>query len=87
VVKAKDETTTTVVVQRGTVTAVTDKTITVKSSDGYTLTWNLGDQLRVIEHRATLKAADIAAGTEVGVAGAKDGSANTARLILVPRKK
>lgn len=87
VVKSKDGTTKTVVVQRGTVTAVTDKSITVKSSDGYTLTWSLSDQLRVIEHRGTLKASDLAAGTEVGVAGAKEGSATTARLVLIPRKK
>lgn len=87
VVKTRDGTTKTVVVQRGTVTALTDTSVTVRSADGYTLTWTFGDPLRVIEHRDTIRASDIKVGAEVGVAGAKDGSATVARLVVVPRQK
>lgn len=87
VVKTRDGTTRTVVVQRGTVTELNDTTITVKSTDGYTLTWTFGDPMHVIEHRDTIKANEIQVGAEVGVAGAKDGSATLARLIVIPRKK
>jgi hypothetical protein len=62
-------------VQRGTVTATDDKTLSVKSTDGFTLTWTKGDKLRL---RGTLKT-----GAQVGVAGAKDGSATVARLVVV----
>ncbi|WP_250038339.1 hypothetical protein [Paractinoplanes maris] len=65
----------TIVVQRGTVTATTDKTLSVKSSDGFTLSWTKGDKLKV---RGALKT-----GAEVGVAGAKDGDATVARLVRV----
>lgn len=85
VVKTRDGTRT-VVVQRGTVTEVTDTSITVKSTDGYTLTWTFGDRMHVIEHRTTIKASEIAIGAEVGVAGSKDGEKAVARLIVIPRR-
>jgi hypothetical protein len=69
----------TVVVQRGTVTAVDAAKITVKSSDGFTLTWTLGDPLRVVEHRRTIQPSDVTVGAEVGVAG----PTGTARLIVI----
>src|SRR5262245_60007664 len=53
VVDTKDGTKT-IDVQRGTITAINSTTLTVKSKDGFTLTWTLGsDKLRVIEHRST----------------------------------
>jgi hypothetical protein len=85
VVKTRDGTRT-VVVQRGTVTEVTDTSVTVKSTDGYTLIWTFGDRMHVIEHRTTIKASEITVGTEVGVAGTKDGDTATARLIVIPRR-
>ncbi|MEU1605573.1 hypothetical protein [Micromonospora matsumotoense] len=87
VVQAKDGGTKTVVVQRGEVTAVDGSSVTVKSTDGFTLTWKLGDQLRVVERRTTVKANDIKVGTRVNVAGARDGDASVARLIVVPVKQ
>lgn len=87
VVKTKDGTTKTIVVQRGTVTALTNTTITVKSTDGFTLTWTLGDQLRVVEHRTTIQPSQVAVGTEVGIAGSKDGDKTVARLVIIPNKK
>jgi hypothetical protein len=87
VVMTKDGTTKTIVVQRGTVTALTATTITVKSTDGFTLTWTLGDPLRVVEHRTTIQPSQVAVGAEVGIAGSKDGDKTVARLILIPNKK
>jgi hypothetical protein len=74
----------TVDIQRGTVTAITDTTITVKSTDGFTLTWTFGSPLHVIEHRDTIQAKDIAVGAKVGVAGAKQGDTVTATLVVIP---
>ncbi|MCW2501957.1 MAG: hypothetical protein JWO79_241 [Actinomycetia bacterium] len=70
----------TVLVQRGAVTAVTGSTVTVKSADGFTLTWTFADKLRVAKKK---QVSDIKVGSEVGVAGARlDGKA-TARLIVL----
>jgi hypothetical protein len=73
----------TVVVQRGTVTAVDDTTVSVKSADGFTQTWAFGDKLRVVQDRKTVAATTIKAGAEVGVAGAKDGDRTVARLVAI----
>jgi hypothetical protein len=83
VIDTKDGTKT-VDIQRGTVTAITDTTITVKSTDGFTLTWTFGNPLHVIEHRSTIQAKDIAVGAKVGVAGAKVGDTVTATLVVIP---
>ena len=73
----------TVLVQRGTVTAVTATTVSVKSSDGFALTWTLGDKLRVVQDRTAVDAAAVKAGAQVGVAGAEDGDKNVARLVAI----
>jgi hypothetical protein len=86
VVETKDGTKT-VVVQRGEVTAIDDDSLTVKSTDGYTVEWAFGDDLRVRERRDTIQPSDVKVGTEVGVAGAKDGDRTVARLVVIPRKK
>jgi hypothetical protein len=86
VVQTRDGTKT-IVVQRGTVTAIDGTTITVKSADGYTLTWTFGDRMHVVEHRTSIEAQQIAVGTEVGVAGGRDGDQTIARLIVIPKKK
>jgi len=77
----------TVVVQRGTITAIDAGSITVKSADGFTLTWNFGDPIRVIEHRASVQPSELAVGSTVGVAGAKNGDQAVARLIVVPGRR
>ena len=84
VVVQTEEGTKTVLVQRGEVTAIDDNGITVKSTDGFSLSWSYGDKLRVIERRATVQADDLAVGDQVGVAGTKDGDAASARLIVIP---
>lgn len=73
----------TIVVQRGAVTALTATGVTVKSTDGYTLTWTFGDKVRVVEDKKAVAASTLKTGEQIGVAGAKDGSATDARLIAV----
>jgi hypothetical protein len=73
----------TIVVQRGTVTAVTATSVSVKSTDGFALTWTFGDQLRVRQDKKKADPSAVKNGAEIGVAGVKAGSADTARLIVV----
>jgi hypothetical protein len=77
----------TVVVQRGTITAIDASSVTVKSADGYTLTWTFGDPVHVVEHRTSVQPSELAVGATVGVAGAKNGDQTTARLIVVPGRR
>lgn len=85
VVVQTKEGTRTVAVQRGEVTEISDSSVTVKSTDGYTATWKYAADLRVVRHSATVKPEEITAGTKVGIAGAKEGDGYVARLIVVPR--
>jgi hypothetical protein len=73
----------TIVVQRGTVTAVDAGTLSVKSSDGFALTWTLGDKLKVVQNREKVDAGAVKVGAAVGVAGDKDGTVTTARLVAI----
>jgi len=82
-----DEGTKTVVVQRGEVTAVTSNSVTVKSADGFTLTWAFSDQLRVFERRNQIQPSAVAVGAKVGVSGSKENGNATARLIVIPRSR
>jgi hypothetical protein len=81
VVKTKDGTQT-VVSQRGEITKLDDRTITVRSADDFTRTWVLGDKLRVVERRRVVQPADLTVGAEIGVAGVGDGERPTAGLIV-----
>jgi len=60
--------------------------MTVKSIDGYTLTWNISGPLNFIEHRTSVQPSDVAAGDLVGVAGTQDGTTATAKLVVIPNK-
>jgi len=73
----------TIVVQRGTVTAVTSTTVSVKSTDGFALTWTFGDKLRVVQDKKTVPTSALKTGAEIGVAGTKSGGTDSARLIAV----
>jgi hypothetical protein len=73
----------TLVVQRGTITAVDAASATVKSTDGVTWTWKFGDALRVVQNRKTVAVGTLKTGAEVGLAGRRDGAANVARLIVI----
>lgn len=76
----------TIDVQRGTITAISSTSMTVKSADGFTLMWTFGDKMRVLENRSTIQPTDVKAGETVGVAGEKSGSTETARLVVIPRQ-
>jgi hypothetical protein len=73
----------TIVVQRGAVTAVTATGVSVKSSDGYALTWTFGDKLRIAQNRKTVQASALKTGGQIGVAGTRSGTADSARLIVI----
>ncbi|HKF32439.1 MAG TPA: DUF5666 domain-containing protein [Jatrophihabitantaceae bacterium] len=85
VVKDKDGTIITVDVQRGTVTAVSESSMTVRSSDGTTWTWTLNSDTKV--RGADLKkeaVSSIKVGNTVGVAGQRIADTRTARAIGDP---
>lgn len=73
----------TIVVQRGTVIAADGRTVSVKSADGFALTWTYGDRTRVVQDRKKAQLSVVTAGAEIGLAGTRQGTATTARLIVV----
>ena len=73
----------TIVVQRGSVTEVTSTGVTVKSTDGFTATWTFGAQLKIVQNRQTVAASALKTGSEIGIAGTKEGSTDSARLIAI----
>jgi hypothetical protein len=86
VVKTKDGDKT-IDVQRGTVTAISSTSITVRSSDGFSETWTFGSPIHVIEHRTTVQPGNVTTGATVGVAGTKSGSNLTASLLVIADSK
>jgi len=74
---------TTIVVQRGSVTSVSAGSVTVKSTDGYSLTWSLADKVAVVQNKKKVETSALKTGEQIGVAGTKNGSADDARLIAV----
>jgi hypothetical protein len=73
----------TIVVQRGTVTAVTSTSVSVKSSDGFTATWTFGDNLKLVQDKKKVETSALKTGEAIGVAGTKDGGTDTARLAVI----
>jgi hypothetical protein len=73
----------TVVVQRGTVTAVGGGRVSVTSADGFALTWTLGDTVRVVQDKHRTGVSAVKAGVTAGLAGTEAGPATTARLIVI----
>jgi hypothetical protein len=71
----------TVVVQTGTVSAKKGSTITVKSTDGYALTWTLNDSTKVRTGWSQGAVKDIAQGDTVLVQGTRSGGTTTAALV------
>jgi hypothetical protein len=82
-----EEGTKTVVVQRGAVTAITSTSVTVRSTDGFTLTWTFSDQLRVFERRNQVQPGAVEVGAPIAVAGEKTGGGTVARLIVIARPR
>ena len=73
----------TIVVQRGTVTAVTSTSVSVKSSDGFAATWAFGDQLKLVQDKKVVQTSALKTGEAIGIAGTKDGTTDTARLVVI----
>ncbi|MDG4834529.1 hypothetical protein O7627_35260 [Solwaraspora sp. WMMD1047] len=73
----------TVTVQRGEVTAVDAESLTVRSTDGFTMRWTFGPDLRVVHRGTAIQAEQVAVGTRVGLAGAGAGDGAVARLVVV----
>ena len=73
----------TVLIQRGTVTAVDSKSVTVKSRDGFTQTWQLAADTKIRKAGKTVAAGAVAVGNAVRVRGPKAGDTVTARVLLV----
>lgn len=77
----------TIAVQRGTITALSGSTMTVKSSDGFTMTWTITGPMTVIARGTQIQPDQIKTGDEIGVAGtASSTTAATARLVVVPKQ-
>ncbi len=76
----------TIDVQRGTITAINSTTMTVKCTDGFTLTWTISGPLKVIEARTQIQPSDVKVGELVGVAGTQTGATATAKLVVIPNK-
>ncbi|GIF03665.1 hypothetical protein Asi03nite_12030 [Actinoplanes siamensis] len=74
-----------VVVQRGKITAVDGTSLTVRSTDGFELTWSYGDPLRIVRERKVVDRAALTTGVEVGIGGVRSGSATSARLIRLAK--
>jgi hypothetical protein len=85
VVKDMDGKIITIDVQRGTVTAVSPSSMTVRSSDGTTWTWALNGDTKVrgadLKKEAT---SNIKVGNTVAVAGQRTGDTRTARVVGDP---
>lgn len=74
-----------VAVQRGTVKSYTGNALTVASPDGFTQTWTVADDARVIKNREKADTSAITNGATVIVAGAKSGDQHPARLVVIPK--
>ncbi|MDI6101597.1 hypothetical protein QLQ12_23535 [Actinoplanes sp. NEAU-A12] len=83
VVRGRDGVDRTVVVQRGEVTAADASGFTVKSSDGFELTWAYGEKSRVVQDREKAERSAVKIGVKVGAGGVREGTAVTARLVVV----
>jgi hypothetical protein len=81
VTRGQNGSTTTVVIQTGTVTAKNGSRITVQSADTYTATWTLDSNTMVRTGWANGSVKDIAVGDTVRIEGTRSGSTTTARFV------
>ncbi|WP_238009501.1 hypothetical protein KZZ52_27125 [Dactylosporangium sp. AC04546] len=66
-----------VAMQQGTLTSVSGSSVTVKSADGWTRTWTVGNNVRVFELRHTLQPSALTPGENIAVAGTTSGTGTT----------
>ncbi len=67
-----------VVFQRGPVDQISDKSLTVKSKDGFSATYVLTGDTKVRKQKADIPVGDLKVGDRVRVVATKDGSTLTA---------
>ncbi|MFC5750795.1 hypothetical protein [Actinomadura rugatobispora] len=73
--------------QRGEITGRSGATLTVRSADGVTWTWNTDGKTRVRKDGAKSAPTALAAGDRVIVMGQREGTTRTIGLVVVPKKK
>ncbi len=73
----------TLLVQHGTVTAQTSDGVTVRSSDGFTVTWKVTGDTKILAGRASSTLADVAKDADVMVVGPTSSGGATARMLGV----
>lgn len=82
VVKDKDGKFVTRLSQRGEVTAVDSKSVTLKSEDGYTKKYTVTGDTKILRNHDEAKIADVKVGDNAGVVATKDGDNATAQTVL-----
>ncbi|AEH08106.1 MULTISPECIES: hypothetical protein [Protofrankia] len=70
--------------QRGTVSAVSGSSLTIRSDDGYTVSYTVTDETIVRHGRDRAKISDVKVGDTVGVVAGVDGSTRSAVRLFVP---
>ncbi|MFG1997848.1 DUF5666 domain-containing protein [Spirillospora sp. NPDC048911] len=73
--------------QRGQVTARTGTSLTVRSADGVSWTWNTNGDTKVRKNRAKAALDKVANGDQVMVWGDQNGTTRTAKIVRVPGAK
>ena len=76
-----------VLVQTGSVTARSGSSFTVKSDDGFTLTWTTNTNTTVHAGRAKKTLDDVKVGVKVRVFGTTSGSGGVARVVGLPGER
>ncbi|MFD0732435.1 hypothetical protein [Planotetraspora mira] len=72
--------------QRGDVTGAVAGSVTVKSADGTSWTWKVGDGTRVRKDGKKVDAAELTTGDTVFVAGTRAGDTRTSVVVVAPKK-
>ncbi|GII59476.1 hypothetical protein Pth03_78650 [Planotetraspora thailandica] len=72
--------------QRGDVTSASSGSITVKSADGTSWTWKIGNGTRVRKAGQKAGAATLATGDKVLVVGTRTGDTRTSAIVNAPKK-
>ncbi|WP_433618220.1 hypothetical protein ACQP2P_20450 [Dactylosporangium sp. CA-139114] len=67
-----------VAIQHGTVSQVSGSDVTVQSSDGFTRTWTVGPDTKVVSMRTGLQSGQVGKGSAVFVAGTVQGTGSSA---------
>jgi hypothetical protein len=73
-----------VAMQRGEATKLTPTSVTVESTDGYSRTWTLSDNVKVYDKRHTLQPDALKTGTQLTVAGTAPAAGGNGSSSMAP---